>query len=173
MPELIPVLDKDAIAQKVADVAKKISSDYHGGDLVIVGVLNGAFVFLADLIRQLTIDTFRVDFIRISSYGGGSESSGEMRILKDIEYDIAGTDVLIVEDILDTGLTIAHLCKQLKVRQPRTIRICTMIDKLERRKVDLRPDYVCHQIDSGFIVGYGLDYAEAYRNLPGLFHIKL
>lgn len=173
MPELILVLDKDAIAQKVADVAKKISSDYRGGDLVIIGVLNGAFVFLADLIRQLTIDTFRIDFIRISSYGGGSESSGEIHILKDIESDIAGKDVLIVEDILDTGLTIAHLCKELKVRQPRTIRICTMIDKLERRKVDLQPDYVCHQIDSGFIVGYGLDYAEAYRNLPGLFHIKM
>lgn len=173
MPDLIPVLDKDAIAQKVADVAKKISSDYQEGDLVIIGVLNGAFVFLADLIRQLTIDTFRVDFIRISSYGEGLESSGEIRILKDIEADIAGKDVLIVEDILDTGLTIAHLCKLLKVRQPRTIRICTMIDKLERRKVDLQPDYVCHHIDSGFIVGYGLDYAEAYRNLPGLFHIKM
>jgi hypoxanthine phosphoribosyltransferase len=173
MPELIPVLDKDAIAQKVADVAKKISSDYRGGDLVIIGVLNGAFVFLADLIRQLTIDTFRIDFIRISSYGGESESSGEIRVLKDIEADIFGKDVLIVEDILDTGLTIAYLCKQLKVRQPRTIRICTMVDKLERRKVHLQPDYVCHQIDSGFIVGYGLDYAEAYRNLPGLFHIKM
>jgi len=173
MPELIPVLNKDDIAQKVADVAKKISSDYKDGDLILIGVLNGAFVFLADLIRCLTINTLRVDFIRISSYGGESESSGKIRILNDIEMDIAGKDVLIVEDILDTGLTIDHLCKQLKLRQPRTIRICTMIDKLERRKVDLRPDYVCHQIESGFIVGYGLDYAEAYRNLPGLFHIKM
>lgn len=173
MPELIPVLDKDAIAQKVADVAKKISSDYADSDLVLIGVLKGAFVFLADLIRQLTLQRFTIDFVRVASYGRGSESSGDVRILKDIETDIAGKDVLIVEDILDTGLTMAYLVQKLKLRQPRTIKICTFIDKLERRQTDLHPDYVCHQIVQGFIVGYGLDYAEAYRHLPGLYHIKM
>lgn len=173
MPELIPVLDKDAVALKVADVAKKISSDYKEGDLILIGVLKGAFVFLADLIRQLTLERFTVDFVRISSYGSGSESSGDVRILKDIETDIKGKDVIIVEDIIDTGLTIANLLQELKLRQPRTIKICTFVDKLERRRTKLDPDYVCHTIDRGFIVGYGLDYAEAYRNLPGLFHVKL
>jgi hypoxanthine phosphoribosyltransferase len=173
MPELIPVLNKDAIALKVADVAKKISSDYADGDLVLIGVLKGAFVFLADLIRQLTLNSFTVDFVRIASYGEHTESSADIRMLKDIETDIAGKDVLIVEDILDTGQTIAHLFERLKLRRPRTIKICTLIDKLERRKIDLKPDYACHQIESGFVVGYGLDFAEAYRNLPGLFHIKM
>ena len=173
MPELIPVLDKDAIAEKVADVARKISSDYNDGDLVIIGVLKGAFVFLADLIRQLTIETFIVDFVRIPSYGEGSETSGNIRILKDIEVDIHNKDVIIVEDIVDSGLTVAHYREQLKLRQPRTIKICTMIDKLERRETDLQPDYVCHQLESGFFVGYGLDYAERYRNLPGIYDIKM
>jgi len=173
MPELIPVLDKDAIAKKVADVAKKISFDYADGDLVLIGVLKGAFVFLADLIRQLTLNTFTVDFVRLASYGSETESSGDICMLKDIETDIAGKDVLIVEDILDTGQTIAHLYEWLKLRQPRTIKVCTLIDKLERRNTDLQPDYACLQIDGGFIVGYGLDFAESYRNLPGLFHIKM
>lgn len=171
MPELIPVLHKDAIAQQVADIARKISSDYRHGDLVIVGVLKGAFIFLADLVRQLTIKSFIIDFIRITSYGNSSETSGEIRILNDIETDIAGKDVLIVEDIIDTGLTIKFLFEQLKLRQPRTIKICALIDKIERRQVRIRPDYTCHRVDHGFIVGYGLDYAESYRNLPGLFHI--
>lgn len=173
MPELIPVLDKDAIEQKVADVAKKISSDYKDGELILIGVLKGAFVFLADLIRQLTIESLTVDFVRIASYGNGSQSSEKIRFLKDIEIDIAGKDVLIVEDILDTGLTVAHLRDQLKRHRPKTIKICTFIDKLERRKADLQPDYACHQVERGFIVGYGLDYAESYRNLPGLYHIKM
>jgi hypoxanthine phosphoribosyltransferase len=173
MPELIPVLNKDAIAEKVADAARKISLDYQDRDLIIIGVLKGAFVFLADLIRQLTIDSFLVDFVSISSYGHGSETSGNIRILKDIEADIGGKDVLIVEDIIDSGLTLEYLCKQLKLRQPRTIKICTLIDKLERRETDLQPDYACHKINSGFIVGYGLDYAESYRNLPGLYHMKM
>ena len=173
MPELIPVLDKDAIAQKVADVAKKISSDYADRNLVLIGVLKGAFVFLADLIRQLTLQRFTIDFVRVASYGSGSESSGDVRILKDIETDISGKDVLIVEDIVDTGLTMAYLVQKLKLRQPRTIKICTFIDKLERRQTDLQPEYVCLQVDQGFIVGYGLDYAEDYRHLPGLYHIKM
>jgi hypoxanthine phosphoribosyltransferase len=173
MPELIPVLDKDAIARYVAEVAKKISDDYQDGDLVIIGVLKGAFVFMADLIRQLTLDSFTIDFIRLASYGDNLAPSGPVRIVHDIEADLRGKDVLIVEDIFDTGLTLTRLCQHLRAREPRTIRICALIDKAERRQTDLQPDYVCYKVDQGYLVGYGLDYAEAYRNLPGIFNLKL
>ena len=173
MPELISILDQDTIARKVADVAQKISKDYQNGELVIVGVLKGALVFMADLIRQLTLKCVTIDFVRISSYGNASDSSGEVKILYDLETDIQDKDILIVDDILDTGLTLAHLIQYLQKRQPRSIKICTLIDKFERRQNDIKPDYVCHKIDQGFLVGYGLDYAEAYRNLPGLFTLKL
>jgi hypoxanthine phosphoribosyltransferase len=173
MPELIPVLDKDAIARYVADVAKQISDDYQDGDLVIIGVLKGAFIFMADLIRQLTLNSFTIDFIRLASYGGRTEPSGRVQIIHDVQADLCGKDVLIVEDIFDTGLTLTHLRQHLLAREPRTIRICALIEKRERRKTDLQPDYVCYKIDQGFVVGYGLDYAEAYRNLPGIFNLKL
>ena len=173
MPELIPVLDKNAIAQKVAEVARQISNDYRNSDLVIVGVLKGALIFMADLIRQLTVSSIAIDFVRLTSYGNAAESSGQVRIIYDLETDIRGKDILIVDDILDTGLTLAYLVEYLAKRQPRTIKVCTLIDKAERRQNHMRPDYACHQIDQGFLVGYGLDYAEAYRNLPGIFTLKL
>lgn len=173
MPELIPVLDKDAIAGYVADVAKQISNDYQEGYLVIIGVLKGAFVFMADLIRQLTLKSFAIDFIRLASYGNGVESSGQVRIIHDVETDLKGKDVLIVEDIIDTGLTLDYLYRYLQARKPRTIKICTLIDKSERRQTELQPDYVCHKTKQGFLVGYGLDFAEAYRNLSGIYSLKL
>ncbi len=173
MPELIPVLDKDAIARYVADVAKKISDDYQGEDLVVIGVLKGAFIFMADLIRQLTLKSFTIEFIRLGSYGSDTEPTGPVKIIHDVQADLRGKDILIVEDIFDTGQTLTSLCRHLQARGPRSIRICTLIDKGERRKTDLQPDYVCHKIDQGFLVGYGLDYAEAYRNLPGIYHLKL
>jgi len=171
MPELISVLDKDAIARYVADVAKQISDDYREGDLVIIGVLKGAFVFMADLIRQLTLKSFAIDFIRLASYGDGVDPAGQVRIVHDIETDISNKDVLIVDDIYDTGGTMTFLCRHLETHRPRTIRICTFIDKTERRHTPLKPDYACHKIDEGFLVGYGLDYAEAYRHLPGLYKL--
>ena len=173
MPELTAVLNTDAIVRRVADVAKQISADYQDCDLVIVGVLKGALIFMADLIRQLTLNSFTIDFMRMASYGHAMETSGEVRIVLDIETDICGKDVLIVEDIVDTGLTLASLCRHLEQRRPRSIKICTLIDKAERRRNDLKPDYVCHKIDKGFLVGYGLDYAETYRNLPGIYNLKL
>jgi hypoxanthine phosphoribosyltransferase len=172
MPELISVLDKDAIAHYVADVAKQISNDYRDGDLVIIGVLKGAFIFMADLIRQLTLTSITIDFIRLTSYGAGMDPSGDVRIIHDIETDISDKDVLIVDDIYDTGGTISFLYRHLQSRMPRSIRTCILIDKTERRQTGLQPDYVCHRIDRGFLVGYGLDYAEAYRHLPGLFKLK-
>jgi hypoxanthine phosphoribosyltransferase len=173
MPELILVLDKDAIARYVADVAKQISNDYRDGELVIIGVLKGAFVFMADLIRQLTLNSFTIDFIRLASYGDGMDPSGDVRIIHDIETDISGKDVLIVDDIFDTGSTMTRLYKHLQTRMPRSIKICTLIDKTGRRQTSLQLDYACHGIDEGFLVGYGLDYAEAYRHLPGLYNLKM
>jgi hypoxanthine phosphoribosyltransferase len=173
MPELIPVIDRGIIAHKVADVAEKISSDYRDGNLVLIGVLKGAFVFMADLIRQLSLEKFSIEFVRVASYGNGSESSGDIRMMMDLDSDLAGKDALIVEDILDTGRTAAYLFERLKKRGPRTLKLCTLVEKMERREFNIKPDYVGHRLDRGFIVGYGLDYNEAYRNLPGLFHIKM
>jgi hypoxanthine phosphoribosyltransferase len=167
------LLDKEAIAQKVSTTAKLISKDYQDSDLVIIGVLHGAFIFMADLIRQLSIDTFAIDFVRLSSYGDRSESSGRIRLLLDIETDIYGKDVLIVDDILDTGLTTTYLMEQLQSRRPRSIKICVMIDKLERRQTSVKPDYVCHKVEQGFLVGYGLDYAGVYRNLPDIYRLNV
>lgn len=173
MPELIPVLDRAAIAQRVADVARQISIDYKKADLVMIGVLNGAFVFLSDLIRQIDLKHFAIDFVRVASYKSGVETSGRIEMKKDIEVDIKGKDVLIVEDILDSGLTLDHLIKHFEPRNPKSIKICALIEKQERRQRDIPADYVCHTVHKGFLVGYGLDYAEAYRNLPEVFELKL
>lgn len=172
MPDLIPVLDKETIAQKVDDIARQISADYKDADLIIICVLKGAFVFMADLIRRLDIDNFGIDFIRLASYGSESCSSGRISLLKDIETDIRDKDVLIVEDILDTGRTLNYLHQYLKEAAPRSIETCVLIDKRERRETEIEARYVCHKVQSGFLVGYGLDYAETYRNLPGIYNLK-
>ncbi len=172
MPELFEVLSKEDIEQKVASIADRISSDYVGSELILIGVLKGAFVFLADLARQLTIPV-KIDFVRLSSYGNNDSSSGNIRLDKEIEIDIQNKDVLIVEDIIDTGQTLDYLVRYLQKFNPDTIKICTMIDKPERRESKIRVDYACHIVKNGFIVGYGLDYAENYRNFPGIYHLKL
>lgn len=171
MPELIPVLDKETIARHVAKTARQISTDYGDTELVLVGVLKGAFVFLADLVRQLTLTSVVVEFVRLASYGDGTSTSDKMRLVTDIEANVEGKNILIVEDIIDTGHSLDFLIKHLKSKQPRTIKICVLIDKRERREIDLQPDYVCHTVEQGFLVGYGLDYAEAYRNLPGIYTV--
>ena len=172
MPELIPVLTEKEIQDKVGKVAQKISKDYEHDRLVLIGVLKGAFIFLADLSRRLSISV-EIDFIRYTSYGNGDSSSGEIRLCSDITTDIKGKHVLIVEDIIDSGLTMATLIKHLEAFHPESIRICAFIDKYERRKIDCRADYLCHSVEGGFLVGYGLDYAEQYRNLPALYHLNL
>lgn len=173
MPDLTLVLDKETIARRVSEVAREISTDYKQADLVLIGVLKGAFVFMADLMRRLEVEKVAVDFVRLASYGYNCKSSGCIRLLKDFEIDIQGRDVLIVEDILDTGLTIAYLQQHLQKFNPKSVRVCAFIDKFERRQVELAADYVCHKVKEGFLVGYGLDYAEAYRNLPGIYHLNL
>lgn len=159
------LLSKEAINRRVRELAEEISRDYEGKEPLVVGILNGAFVFMADLIRALHIPC-RVDFVRIASYGAGSVSSGEIRIGKDLETPVAGRDVLIVEDIVDTGLTLSRLVEMLQKRQPASLRVCVFLDKQERRRVPFTANYVGFSIPDRFVVGYGLDYNEQYRFLP-------
>ena len=156
---------KEVVDKRVRELAAEISRDYGGKDLLVVGVLKGAFIFMADLIRSLTIPC-SIDFVRLASYGGGSTSSGEIRFTKDLEIPIAGRDILIVEDIVDTGLTLSRLVEELKGRRPASLRVCAFIDKRERRQVPFTADYVGFTVPDGFIVGYGLDYNEKFRFLP-------
>lgn len=152
-------------------MARRISSDYKGRDLVLVGVLKGAFIFLADLVRQLTIPV-KVDFVRAASYGSGATSSGKIELTKKIDIDVEGKDLLIVEDIVDSGLTLDYLIDYLKKLKPKTVRVCTLLDKSERRQSRVKVDYACHAVGQGFLVGYGLDYDEAYRELSEIYHLK-
>ena len=172
MPEFIPVLKKKAIESQIAEISRKISNDYQGRELVMIGVLKGAFVFFADLMRQIRLEKIQVDFLRAASYGAGTMSAEKVCLTKDIDLSIEGKDVLVVEDIVDTGLTLRFIIDHLKKSKPRSIKVCAMIDKRERRQTDIRVDYTCHVAEDGFLVGYGLDYAEYYRNLPDLYQIK-
>lgn len=172
MPDLTPVLSSNAIARRVDEVARQISTDYKDADLVMIGVLKGAFVFLADLVRRLELGRFAVDFIRVASYGDQSTSSGNIELIMDAETDVAGKDVIIVEDILDSGLTLMFLKQHLAAKNPRSLRTCVLIDKLERRQAEVNAEYVCHTLKEGFLVGYGLDYAGAYRHLPGIYNLN-
>ena len=172
MPELVPVLSKNDIDSLVKQVAHRISTDYRNKDLILIGVLKGVFVFLSDLVRCLDIPV-QIDFIRVCSYGSDVSSSGEIHLTKDIEVNIKEKDVLIVEDIVDTGLTLKYLIDYLRSYHPKTIKVCVFIDKHERREADIAIDYSCHNVAEGFLVGYGLDYNEDYRHLSGIYHLKL
>lgn len=173
MPEFTPVTKESEIQRQTARIAKIISTDYQGRELVLIGVLKGAFIFLADLVRQLTLEKVKIDFLQASSYGADTVSSENIVLKKDIDVDIRGKDVLVVEDIVDTGLTLAYLIGHLESFSPSSIKICAMIDKSERRKAAVTVDYACSTVEKGFLVGYGLDYAEYYRNLPEIYHLKL
>jgi hypoxanthine phosphoribosyltransferase len=172
MEGMIPVLSGSEIAQKVKVLSHQISKDYAEKDLCIIGVLNGVFVFLADLVRELTIPV-QIDFVRVVSYGSGTVSSGNVQITKEIELDVKDRDVLIVEDIVDSGLTIAFLLKYLKRFHPKSVKVCTFVDKTERRQVEVPIDYVGHVVESGFLIGYGLDLDQKYREVPGIYRLKL
>jgi hypoxanthine phosphoribosyltransferase len=172
MPELIPFLNKNDIDNMVARVARRISSDYQDRELILIGILKGAFVFLSDLVRHLTIPV-KLDFIRVCSYGSDVSSSGNIRLTKEIEIDVNNKDVLLVEDIVDTGLTLSFIIDYLKTFNPKTVKICALLDKHERRSENIKIDYACHEAAEGFLVGYGLDYDEDYRYLAGIYHLKL
>ncbi|HPD57301.1 MAG TPA: hypoxanthine phosphoribosyltransferase [Smithellaceae bacterium] len=159
------------IEKRVRELARQISKDYAGRELIVIGILKGAFIFMADLIRVLSIPC-TIDFVRCASYGTGSESSEKVVLTKDIETAIKDRDVLIVEDIVDTGLTLKYLVEWLKERSPRSLRVCALLDKRKRRKVPFEADYVGFTMDDGFLVGYGLDFGERYRFLPDIYVIK-
>ncbi len=156
---------EEQIQEIVQRVGGEISRDYAGKNLLLVSVLKGSVVFMADLMRAVTIPA-RIDFMATSSYGSGAKTSGVVKIVKDLDLELAGYDIVIVEDILDSGKTLSYLMELLQSRGPKSIRICTLFDKPERREVEVFPTYVGAQIPDAFIVGYGLDFDEKYRNLP-------
>ncbi|MEF9991031.1 MAG: hypoxanthine phosphoribosyltransferase [Romboutsia sp.] len=159
------MISEEQLQEKVSELAKQIERDFAGEELLVVGILKGASVFVADLIRKINLDV-NIDFMSVSSYGNSTESSGAVKILKDLDVNIEGKNVLIVEDIIDSGLTLSNLVETLNVRNPKSLKLCTLLDKPQRRRVDIHVDYVGFVIEDKFIVGYGIDYAEKYRNLP-------
>lgn len=172
--ELMPrevLYSRDVIEKRVKELAEAISRDYEGKELIVIGILKGAFIFMADLIRFLSIPC-RVDFVRLASYGADASSSGKVVMTKDIETSIKDQDILIVEDIVDTGLTLSFLVNWLKERNPRSLKVCAFLDKRKRRKTPFEADYVGFTIDDGFIVGYGLDFNEKARFLPDVCVMK-
>lgn len=159
------LLTEEQIADIVKKMGKQISEDYKDKNLLLVSVLKGSLVFMADLMREITVPC-AIDFLSVSSYGNGTSTSGEVRILKDLDASLEGKDLLVVEDILDSGVTLSFLLKNLLARKPASVRLCTFLDKPERRRVDIKADYIGASVPDKFIVGYGLDYAEKYRNVP-------
>jgi len=165
------LISQKDIARRVEELAGEISRDYAGRDLVMVGVLKGAFIFLADLVRALPFPV-EVDFVRLCSYGGGTSPTGEVHITKDVELPLKDRDVLIVEDIVDIGFTLSFLRQHLATHRPRSLKICVLIDKKERREVEVLLDYVGFVVEKGFLVGYGLDCGEKSRTLPEIFVLE-
>ncbi|MEI8216693.1 MAG: hypoxanthine phosphoribosyltransferase [Eubacteriales bacterium] len=159
------MISEDEIQKRVSEMGKEISIDYEGETIFAICVLKGACIFLSDLLKNITTDT-NIDFMAVSSYGADTSTSGVVRILKDLDSSIEGKHVIIVEDIVDSGLTLHYLRDYLLGRKPKSLKICTLLDKPERREADISPDYVGFVIENKFIVGYGLDYQEKYRNLP-------
>jgi hypoxanthine phosphoribosyltransferase len=159
------LVSSEDLQRRVAELGGEISADYEGRDLFMVGVLKGAVLFLADLMRNIAVPC-EVDFMAVSSYGSQTDSSGVVRIMKDLDAPIQGRDVLIVEDIIDSGLTLQYLMRNLKARNPASLEVCSLLTKPDRLRVDLSPRYVGFEIPNRFAIGYGLDHAQRYRNLP-------
>ena len=165
------IISEEEVIERIREIGEQISEDYKGEELFLIGILKGSVPFMADLMRAITLDV-EMDFMSVSSYGSGTKTSGVVRILKDLDSDIAGKNVLIVEDIIDSGLTLAYLKEYLAKRNPKSIKIVTMLSKPARRKADIEADYTGFVVDDKFIVGYGLDIDQKYRNLPYISWIK-
>ena len=159
------LIDEDRLQERIRELGREISSDYAGRELLLVGVLKGAVFFMADLMRSMSVPC-EIDFMAISSYGDSTDSSGVVRILKDLDINIEGRDVLVVEDIIDSGLTLSYLMRNLEAREPASLEICSLLTKPERREIEVPVRYVGFEIPNAFVIGYGLDFAERYRNLP-------
>lgn len=168
---ITPLLTEAQIRIRVQELGAQLTQDYAGKDLVVIGLLNGVFPFIADLVRAMDMD-LNVSFMQVASYGGGTESTGEVHILKDLDRGIRGRHALVVEDIVDTGLTLFKVGNLLKDREPASLKVCTLLDKPSRRKVQVPVDYVGFTIEDHFVVGYGLDLDDKLRNLPyvGVYH---
>ena len=165
------LLSEEQLSQKIAELGEEISKDYQGKEIVAICVLKGAILFMADLARAVKVP-MALDFMAVSSYGNGTSTSGTVRILKDVDNSIEGKHVLVVEDIIDSGVTLKYLLKNLKSRKPASIKLCTLLNKPERRRVEVDIDYCGFTVPDYFLVGYGLDYAEKYRNLPFIGILK-
>jgi hypoxanthine phosphoribosyltransferase len=159
------MISEEQIRQRVKELGRQITEDYKGKEILFIGILRGAVVFMSDLIREVNLDA-RIDFMAVTSYGASTKSTGVVRILKDLDSDIEGMDVIIVEDIIDSGTTLHYLRDYLLGRMPKTLKICSFLDKPERREAEIKADYVGFEVENKFIVGYGLDYNGKYRNLP-------
>ena len=166
------LISNSEIEKKTKEIAKQITNDYKGEEVLVVGILRGSVLFFAELVKNIELDLM-FDFMYVSSYGTGTESSGEVKIVKDINQSIKGKNVLIIEDIIDTGRTLTNLKQILSTRNPKSIKICSLLDKPSRRVVDLEGDYVGFTIPDEFVVGFGLDYNERYRNLPHVCVLKV
>ena len=162
-----PIVTQEQMRARIREMGRQISADYAGKDLVLVGVLKGAYAFYADLARAIRIPV-RVDFIVVASYGSRAKTSGKVKLVTELTEEIKGKDVLLVEDIVDSGLTVQHLMKSLAKKKPRSIKVCTLLSKPDRRVVDVHVEYVGFKIPNQYVVGYGLDYQQKYRNLPYL-----
>ena len=159
------LIEADALQARISELGQEVSKEYEGRDLLLVGVLKGAVFFMADLMRELTVPC-EIDFMAISSYGAATDSSGVVRILKDLDVNIAGRHVLVVEDIIDSGLTLSYLMRSLRARKPASLEICALLTKPDRREIEVPVRFVGFEIPNKFVIGYGLDFAERYRNLP-------
>ena len=162
-----PIVTQEEMSARIKELGKQIANDYTGKDLVLIGVLKGAYAFYADLARAIRIP-LRVDFLIVTSYGGQSKTSGQVKVITELTEDIKGKDVLLVEDIVDSGLTVQYLIKTLTKHKPRSVKVCTLLSKPERRTIDVSLEYIGFKIPNKYVVGYGLDYQQKYRNLPYL-----
>ncbi|MEO0076950.1 MAG: hypoxanthine phosphoribosyltransferase [candidate division WOR-3 bacterium] len=171
MEKLVSLISEQAIQKKVKELANAIAHDYKDTTPLLVGILKGAWVFMADLVRQISIP-IHCDFLQVSSYGKATESSGIVKIITDLKCSIEGKDVILVEDIVDTGLTLKYIMDYLALRRPKSIRICALLDKPARHKIELTIDYLGFTVPNKFVVGYGIDYQELYRNLPYIAYIE-
>ena len=165
------LISSETIKKRVNELATQISLDYEGRNPVLIGVLKGVVFFLADLARELNIPV-EIDFVRAASYGAGTTSSRNVRLTKDIENSVHGKPVILVEDIVDTGLTLTHIIQEIEKKNPESVKICALIEKLERQDIKIPIDYCGFRIKEGFIIGYGLDFDEKYRNLPDLYVLR-
>lgn len=159
------MISEEELKKRTKELGEEISKDYAGQEILAIGILKGAVIFLSDLIREISVDT-KIDFMAVTSYGASTQSSGIVRILKDLDTSVEGANLLIVEDIIDSGNTLHYLRDYLMGRKPNSLKICTLLDKPERREAEITADYVGFEVENKFIVGYGLDYDEKYRNIP-------